>query len=42
MLILVKEEFVEEFVKDMKLNGVIEVKIIGFVVLKGEKYIIVL
>ncbi|HBH3046747.1 TPA: selenide, water dikinase SelD, partial [Clostridioides difficile] len=42
LLISVKEELAEELVKDMKLNGAIEAKIIGSVVPKGEKYITVL
>ena len=41
LLVSVKAEYAEELVKDMKLNGSIEAKIIGYVKLKDEKYITV-
>lgn len=41
LLVSVKEEFAADLVKDMKLNGSIEAKIIGTVKEKGEKYITV-
>lgn len=41
LLVSVKAEYAEELVKDMKLNGSIEAKIIGHVKSKGEKYITV-
>ena len=41
LLVSVKAEYAEELVKDMKLNGSIEAKIIGYVKSKGEKYITV-
>lgn len=39
LLVSVNEELADELVKDMKLNGSIEAKIIGTVTEKGEKYI---
>ena len=41
LLVSVKAEYAEELVKDMKLNGSIEAKIIGYVKSKDEKYITV-
>lgn len=41
LLVSVKAEYAEELVKDMKLNGSIEAKIIGYVKPKDEKYITV-
>lgn len=42
LLVSVKAEYAEELVKDMKLNGSIEAKIIGYVKPKDEKYITVI
>ena len=42
LLISVREELAETLVKDMKLNGAIEGKIIGSVKNKGKKYITVI
>lgn len=41
LLVSVKAEYAEELVKDMKLNGSIEAKIIGYIKSKDEKYITV-
>lgn len=39
LLVSVREDMAETLVKDMKLNGSIEAKIIGSVIPKGDKYI---